>query len=85
MHKDEIDQMLTSAVPVPAPGRRRAVEAASLRSLTENSVYRGHVGHFEGHRSDSFFQWNDRSPPAWLFPQTPREDRRRDVHSNEGL
>jgi hypothetical protein len=78
MHNDEIDEMLTGAVPVLDPGRRR-------RSLTENSVNRVPAGHFEGHWSDSFLQWNDRSLPIWILPQTPPDDRRRDEYSNEGL
>jgi hypothetical protein len=59
MQSDEIDDN---------PDRRRGLSAESSRSLTENSANRGHVGHFEGHRSDSFLQESDR---------TKRDDPRR--------
>jgi hypothetical protein len=63
MQNDEIDDMLSSAVPPPASARRRGLDAESSRALTEVSANRGHIGHVEGHRSESFLQERDRTKP----------------------
>ena len=47
MKNDEIDEMLTGAVPTPHPGRRREPGTESPRSLSETSENRGHVGQEE--------------------------------------
>jgi hypothetical protein len=61
MHHDDIDEMLTGAVPIPHPGRRCGPGAESSRSLTEISPDRDHVGHPEGPRGDSFLPGSDRA------------------------
>lgn len=61
MHNDDIDEMLTGAVPIPHPGRRCGPGAESSRSLTETSPDPGHVGHPEGPRGDSFLPGSDRA------------------------
>jgi len=47
MHDDEIDEMFTSAVPIPHPGRWCGLDEKSSRSLT---------GHFEGRRGEVYLQ-----------------------------
>src|ERR1051326_6519502 len=53
MKNDEIDEMLSGAVPIPHPGRRREPGAESSRSLSETSEHRGHVGHIEEDRIEA--------------------------------
>lgn len=47
MQSDEIDEMLADGASIPHPGRWRGLDAASSRSLTENSANRGHLGGFD--------------------------------------
>ncbi len=60
MQNDEIDDMLSGAVPMPHPGRWYGPDAESSRSLTDVSVNPGHAGPLEGHRGDSFLPESDR-------------------------
>jgi len=76
MRNDEIDEMLTKAVPIPHPGRWRGLDVESSRSLTETSTNRSQIGHLDGRRGDSFLQENDR-----MKPNDPR--RARDTFSDE--
>jgi hypothetical protein len=60
MQNDEIDDMLSGAIPTPHPGRWHGPDAESPRSLTETSVNPGHAGHLEGDRRETVIPENDR-------------------------
>jgi len=77
MHNDEIDDMLSRAVPTAHPGRWCGLE--SSRSV---------IGHIEDSRGDSFLQrcdWTQRDDPGRPGEKLPQDVARESVSKTNGV